>query len=185
VYNSPTVSQLNGYNILTFNGTNQYCYDSTGVNFQGAFSINIWINLAAVSTAGNILQETNGGYQWTDLYITGSTLYVGSYQISNVSLGAPVEGAWYNICFTNSVSGSSSLMTYINGVYYSTTSYTRQSPGANSFFYITGSSGNANYGYKAFSLGVMCFYTVALSYQDVKQNYNALCWRYGLSPVNS
>ena len=185
VVNSPTVSQLNGYNILTFNGTNQYCFDPTGVNFQGAYSINIWINLAAVSTAGNVLTETNGGYQWTNLYITGSTLYVGSYQINNVSLGAPVEGAWYNVCITNSASGSSSLVTYLNGVYYSTTSYTRTSPGANSFIYITSSSGNVNYGYKALSLGVMCFYTVALTYQDVKQNYNALCWRYGLSPVNS
>lgn len=187
VVNSPTVSQLNGYNILTFNGTNQYCFDPTGVNFQGAYSINIWINLAAVSTAGNVLTETNGGYQWTNLYITGSTLYVGSYQINNVSLGAPVQGAWYNVCVTNSASGSSSLVTYLNGVYYSTTSYTRTPPGSggNSFIYITSSSGNVNYGYKALSLGVMCFYTVALSYQDVKQNYNALCWRYGLSPVNS
>ena len=184
VYNSPTVSQVNGYNVLTFNGTNQYCYDGTGVNFQGAFSINIWINLAAVSTAGNILQETNGGYQWTDLYITSSTLYVGTYQINNVSIGAPAQGAWYNICFTNSASGTSSLVCYVNGAYYSTTTYTRTSPGANSYFYITGSSGNANYGYKAFSLGVMCFYTVALSSQDVKQNYNALSWRYGLPYVN-
>ena len=184
VVNSPTVSQLNGYNILTFNGTNQYCYDPTGVNFQGAFSINIWVNLAAVSTAGNILAETNGGYQWTDLYITGSTLYVGSYQINNVSLGAPVQGAWYNVCFTNSASGSSTLVCYLNGVYISTTSYTRTSPGANSFFYLTSSSGNVNYGYKALSLGVMCFYTVALNYQEVKQNYNALCWRYGLSSVS-
>ena len=187
VVNSPTVSQLNGYNILTFNGTNQYCYDPTGVNFQSAFSINIWINLAAVSTAGNVLAETNGGYQWTDLYVTGSTLYIGSYTISNVSLGAPVQGAWYNICITNSASGSSSLISYINGVYYSTTSYTRSPPpsSGNSFFYLTSSSGNPNYGYKALSLGVMCFYTLALSYQDVKQNYNALCWRYGLSSVNS
>ena len=143
--------------------------------------------MAAVSTAGNVLAETNGGYQWTDLYVTGSTLYIGSYTISNVSLGAPVQGAWYNICITNSASGSSSLISYINGVYYSTTSYTRSPPpsSGNSFFYLTSSSGNPNYGYKALSLGVMCFYTLALSYQDVKQNYNALCWRYGLSAVNS
>lgn len=183
VYNSPTVTTFYGNRILTFNGTNQYCYDPTGVNFQGAFSINIWINLAAISTQGNLLQETNGGYQWTDLYVTGSTLYAGTYQISNVSLGTAVQGAWQNICFTNSGAGTSTLACYKNGILYSTQSYTRQSPGANSYFYITGSSGNANYGYKAFSLGVMCFYTVALGAGDVRQNYNALCSRYGLPTI--
>jgi hypothetical protein len=153
------------------------------VNFQGAFSINIWINLAAVGTAGNVLAETNGGYQWTDLYVTGSTLYVGSYQISNVSLGPAVQGAWQNICFTNSASGASTLTCYKNGVLYSSQSYTRTSPGANSFFYATSSAGNVNYGYKTLSLGVICFYTVALGAGDVRQNYNALCGRYGLAPI--
>jgi hypothetical protein len=182
VYNSPTVSKLNEYNILTFNGTNQYCFDPTGVNFQSAFSINIWIQLSAPATQGNILQETNGGYQWTDLYVTGSTLYVGTFQISNVSLGTATT-AWTNICFTNSASGTSTLVTYVNGVRYSSQSYTRTSPGANSFFYITGSSGNANYGYKAFSLGVMSFHNVALLPTEVLYNYNAFCTRYSLPYV--
>lgn len=179
VYNSPTVTKLNNYNILTFNGTNQYCYDPTGVNFTGAFSINIWIQLSAPATQGNILQETNGGYQWTDLYVTGSTLYVGTYQINNVSVGAATT-AWTNICFTNSANGASTLTTYVNGVRYGGQSYTRTAPGGNSFFYITGSSGNTNWGFKAFSLGVMSFHSSALRPDEVLWNYNTHCTRYGL-----
>jgi hypothetical protein len=185
VIGSPTLSLLNGYNILTFNGTSQYCTDPTGVNFTAAWSINIWINLKAVATAGNILEENGGssGYAWTDLYVTGSVLYVGTFQINNVSLGTPSANTWYNICFTNTANGSSTLVTYINGVVFSTTAYTRTAPTASPYlsnFYITGSTGNVNYGYKAFSMGVMNFYTIALSGVQVKQNYNALCSRYGL-----
>jgi hypothetical protein len=162
--------------------------DPTGVNFQGAFSIDIWVFVPTPSTNGNILAETNGGYQWTPMYISNSTFYGAPYRIGDgsgaaaQSLGTCTANRWTNLCITNSASGTSTYVGYSNGIQQSTTSYNRISPGANSFFYLASSAGNPNFGYKALSVGAIKFYNVALTATQVKQNYDSLSSRFILNP---
>jgi hypothetical protein len=160
------------------NGSSSYIYDPTGVNFTGAFSIDIWVYVPTPSTNGNILAETNGGYQWTDMYISNSTFYGATYQLGGQSLGTCTANTWTNLCITNSASGTSTYVGYSNSVQMSTTSYTRTAPAVNSFFYLASSAGNPNLGYKALSVGSIKFYNIALTATQVKQNYNALSPRF-------
>jgi len=178
---SPTVSPgltKDNTTVLTTNGSSSYIYDPTGVNFTGAFTIDIWVFVPTPSTNGNILAETNGGYQWTDMYISNSTFYGATYQLSGQSLGTCTANTWTNLCITNSANGTSTYVGYSNGAQVSTTSYTRTAPGGNSFFYLASSAGNPNFGYKALSVGAIKFYRSALTQAQVKQNYDALSSRF-------
>jgi hypothetical protein len=188
----PTVSPgltTDGTTVLTTNGSSSYMNDPTGVNFQGAFSIDIWVFVPTPSTNGNILTESQGGYQWTPMYVSNSTFFGAPYRIGDgsgaaaQSLGTCTANRWTNLCFTNSASGTSTYVGYSNGIQQSTTSYTRIAPGGNSFFGLAqGGLGNPNFGYKALSVGAIKFYNVALTATQVKQNYDSLSSRFILNP---
>lgn len=183
--NSPTVSSgltIDSTSVLTTNGSTSYIYDPTGVIFTGAFSIDIWVYIPTPSTTGNILIETNGGYQWTDMYVSNSTFYGATYTLGGQSLGTCTANTWTNLCITNSASGTSTYTGYSNGARQSTTSYNRAPPSPNSFFYLGAPGGNPNFGYKALSVGAIKFYNIALTATQVKQNYDALSSRFIQNP---
>ncbi len=190
MYNAPTTTATpGGSNSVVFNGANQYAMDQTGIAAgpanSSSFTIDIWF-YAASGVSANLVSEMGqpggpgGGWNVMIMYLTGNTIYGGFWQgsVYALSLGGYSANTWTHACYTYS---GTSVIGYVNGVQVSTGTSTKQYPGTG--FYALAAPGNPFYGYLACRIGAYKCYGSTLSATQVKQNYNALCGRFGLSVI--
>ena len=129
------------------------------------------------------------GYNWTAIQLRGSNIQIGPYTYTNTAglqLSPFVANQWYHVAFTNSagtanVNTASIMIGYVNGVQRNTAYYTRYAPTTS--YYCLGGPGNANFGYLHGSIGYLKIYNSVLTAARIRENYNLLCERYGLSII--
>jgi hypothetical protein len=191
-----TRSGVAGY--FNFNSTYNIAFPvSTTLNFEGVlpFSFNIWTNpqidpgpnnyYTFYSRDANPGTGRSGYTLWitqdlvtptnikigTERYASG--VQSGGYAVSIVSSG--FLGTWN--MFTVTYDGSN-LRLYRNAVLQGTSSGATGSI-VNNVTPLSINTANQNRQY----MGQLLAYNTTLSLADIKQNYNATCYRYGLSPI--
>jgi hypothetical protein len=196
VYNTPTTATTDGKGtaVVLTGASSQYCMDQTGIANPQAYSIDVWF-LATSLQSNNVVSEMGQagspgtGYNWTVINVTsGGTIYAGPYTLgfTTVNLGTYAANTWYHVCITNSAgvsltNTSSTLTAYVNGILKTSATYTRYAP--SSSFYCLGGPGNQYFGYFTGQIGALKIYNTVLTAAQVKQNYNALCGRFGLAQI--
>ena len=96
------------------------------------------------------------------------------------SMGAYSANTWTQACYTYS---GTTVTCYVNGVFVSTDTTTKQYPESRFASYRLATTGYPIYSTAAFILGGFRIYSVALSAADVKMNYNVYASRFGLNTV--
>lgn len=187
----PTYSD--GY--LTFDGTNDYLLTSTSLAAKVTTDITTISMWAYPMDNGVLLTELgqatiNTG--WHDAQIervsgtmkfgTWSGAFVGGSITSITSTIATSTNAWYNFTM---VHDGSTLTAYVNGASAGTVTYSRSNPveNGNGLHYAIGAIDGTNMGdgtYANMRLGQFLVYNVALSADEILQNYTATKGRYGL-----
>jgi hypothetical protein len=177
--NSPTYSNTNG-GILTFNGTNQYGSTPLSLGGYTAFTLSAWVNTTVsereiMATYGitNIFEFWIGSNKLS-CYARGATL---AYRVSNISI---TTGSWF-YCVGVYQGSNGTLNTYING-FLDNGALGGTVPAALNSGTSTAVIGNLNVGSYYFngSMGPVKIYNIALTADQVLQNYNALRGRFGL-----
>lgn len=193
MYNAPTTTSTPGSSTaVVFNGTSQYAMDQTGIAAGPAnsstFTIDLWF-YAAASVSGSIISEMGqsgspaSGWNVTMMYLSGNTVYAAFWVggVYSLSLGAYTANTWTHVCYTYS---GTSVVGYKNGVQVSTGTASKQYPGSG--YYCLAGGGNPYFttgADLACRIGAYKCYGSTLSSTQVKQNYNALCTRFGLSTI--
>ena len=191
--NSPTYSSSNG-GTLVFDGTNDYVTLPTNLLIHetgNPFTFSIWFK---TSSTGIILGQTNTsnptsatGYVPAIYVGANGLLYTSCFwgnSIANqsVSSSSVNNGSWNNITVTFA---SSSHISYLNGVSYSTLSKT-QTTYSSTYYYFLGSGKVVGWTsppaspYFNGSIATTSYYNRALSATEITQNFNALRNRYGV-----
>ena len=170
--------------------TTTYAMDMTGIPAAtiSSFTFDIWINPARdgiiISEMGGA--QVNAGYHTSIIEAVGGAIKVGYWTSSGlytVSLGNYTANQWMHLAYSyNNASGD--LIGYINGGQVVKGNAKKVAP-ATSYFATCAADGTnmGNGGAMNGSLGAIKIYGSALSSTQVRQNYNALCARFGLSPV--
>lgn len=189
-------SGTTGY--FNFNSTYNIAFPvSTTLNFEGVlpFSFNIWTNprvdpgpnnyYSFYSRDANPGTGRSGYTLWiTQDLVTPANIRIGTerYASGTQSGGAAVSiassgfiGTWN--MFTVTYDGSN-LRLYINGVL-RVTGTGATAAIVNNVTPLSINTANQNRQY----MGQLLAYNTTLSLTDIKQNYNATCYRYGLSPI--
>jgi hypothetical protein len=187
---SPTFINTNGGNLF-FNGINQYTTSSIVSNYTNA-TISLWIKptggnqsittwtdaSGSVNTYTHVLNITNTRYLDAYLYIPGGSppqTYVhGITQLSLLN--------WYNVVMSwQSGSGNTgNLTSYVNGINQGSSAISTPILNLPTFQMAiqTGIGQNFNG-----SIARSSIYNRQLSQAEIIINYNALCQRYGQSPI--
>jgi hypothetical protein len=167
-----------------------YAMDMTGIPAAtiNSFTFDIWINPTRdgviISEMGQ--SQVNAGYHTSIIEAVGGAIKVGYWTNSGlytVSLGNYTVNQWMHLAYSyNNASGD--LIGYINGGQVVKGNAKKVAP-ATSYFATCAADGTnmGNGGAMNASLGAIKIYGSALSSAQVRQNYNALCARFGLSPV--
>ena len=195
LYNSPTTTTINGYNVLQLNGTNQYYYYTSGYSsalLGGSATMDIWFNTSQNSGQQGLISEygqagLTGGWQDAILGLSATKMAGGFY---NGSTGGFIQSTanysintWYNLVVA---CNASTYYLYVNGVLQNTLSTTRQGTPSPLYYAIGypdgfgGYLGGAGNGYFAGYIGPVKLYSTALTQAQVTQNFNALRGRYGV-----
>ena len=195
IVNFPTTT-VNGYTVVNFTGSNyNFAYYSPGFGslLVGAYTSDIWICPTSLSQDMCLIME-NGqasvgptGWCAAQTAIVGSYIHAGHYGYANgynSSTAALVVNKWYNVVSTFD---GSLLTLYINGVQQGQITSARS---ANSVNWLTfgindwqGYLGSGGMYFFTGYFGAIKMYNAALTLSQVKQNYNSLCTRYGLSTI--
>ena len=162
----------------------QYVMDQTGISTgpanSSSFTIEVWFS-AAASVAGNLMSEMGqagvpySGWNVSMMNLSSNTIYA-SFWIGSVyylSLGAYTANRWTHAVYTYS---GTTVTGYVDGVYVSTGTATKQNPGTG--FYCVAGGGNPYSGNTTCSIGGVKIYSAALTADQIKQNYNANAWRF-------
>lgn len=195
VYNLPSkISVSKNYSAIVLNSAStQYLMDQIGVNNTGAYTIEVWFYVSFTTNMNqtvNIVGEMGqsgapySGYNWTVIQLRNRQIQIGPYTFNNLAglnLGTYFPGRWYQVVLTNSANGTSTLTGYVNGAFVASASYTRSAPAAS--YYTLGGPANNNNTYFNGYIGFYRNYSFVLNATQVKQNYNSLCERYGLSII--
>lgn len=180
-------------NSFTFDGTNYMSISALGS--ISAFTVSVWFNSTAVENYRNVIdcnynynantgnigprleQNSAGGLGWIMSGNTGNNDVADSYSVMSSGMSA---NTWYNVVITRD--GSNLVSTYLNG-----SVVVNQASNPNGFVNVMNS---VNIG-RGFSFGGGRYfkgtisntqiYSRALSATEVKQNYDALRTKYGLS----
>ena len=192
-YNAPTTTSTpGGSSAVVFNGTTQYVMDQTGISVgpanSSSYTIDIWF-YAAGSVSGNLVSEMGqsglpaSGWNVTIMYLSSNTIYAAFWKgsVYSLSLGSYSANTWTHACYTYS---GTSVIGYVNGVQVSTDTATKQNPGTGYYCLAGGGNPYSTQGaVLACRIGSYRCYATTLTATQVKQNYNALCARFGLSPI--
>ena len=190
VTGSPTtIATPGGSNAMVFAGS-QYAQDQTGVSTSTSFpyTIDVWF-YAAANASGCIIGEQGGvgvPAGWNTAFVavdganvvnvgfwTGSTTY-------KLNCGSYSANTWTHVSYTyNNVNA---VIGYRNGVQVGTGTIAKQWPNTNRICMSLGGAANPNTNFTG-RIGAFKWYNVVLSATQVKQNYNALASRFGLSQI--
>jgi len=191
VTGSPTtVATPGGPNAMVFAGS-QYAQDQTGVSTATTFSytIDVWF-YAAAGASGCIVAEQGGvgvPNGWNDAFVAvdgANVVNVGFWNGSTtykVSCGSYSANTWTHVSYTYSIS-TNAIIGYVNGVQVATATNTKVWPNTNRICMSLGGQANPNTNFTG-RIGAFKWYNVILSATEVKQNYNALASRFGLSQI--
>ena len=183
LFNGPTFS-LNGY--LNFDGVNDYLITNTSLNSKlsppttsTVISFFCWIYLqdngVIISEQGTTIPDSN----WFDsqIELVSGTLRFSvwpySFGTSKItsSISTPLNN-WYYIGLTYD---GTTLRAYVNGSLAGSSTYARQTPSASGLYYTIGYGSITNQGdgtYAKLKLGDFHVYNIALSHQQIFNNYN-------------
>ena len=191
LYNTPTLTTANRSPVLSYNGSNQYAFDTTGygtaLNTTAGYTYDVWAKPSSI-TNGTLLSEFNGTAiptGWKDAQMGFLNNIVAGYFTGSSASATytPVStNTWYNIVFTYNGTNQGTL--YINGVYAGvTTVVAKLNPTPGTFVTLAYPDSVGNYlgglsGWYTGQAGPWKVYSQALTAQQVSQNYNALRGRY-------
>lgn len=182
--NTPTFDNTNG-GLINFNGSNQYI-SSTSTNstdITGSLTCEIWFKLnAGASDWVRIYGKGTGPNRTWGLWYntTGSSRFLYQrYGASNLDLTYIVTintGVWYQLV---GVSNGTSHVLYLNSVSVATTTTASATFNTSVQGYTVGAAFTMN-AYHNGPIASVKLYNVALSADQVLQNYNALRGRFGV-----
>ena len=183
--NGPTFDSGNKGTIV-FDGSNDYVSETSGLSdslLQGDWSISFWANFDVVNTGNStndkpLLQHGSSSTR-NGLHLTNrrGIMLFGLYSDDMDSIQSLTADTWYNFVFTlNNTSYLKQI--YINGLL--------DASGTGGGAY-TGTGSNTRIGGKVMFFGSyfdgnmsnVSAYNRVLTATEVKQNYDALKWRYG------
>ena len=176
----------NSYAVV-FPGNNYtYAQDLTGIlsSTMYSFTLDVWF-YAAANASGSVIGELGqpylGGWEVTLISIATNTISVGFYTGSfyKLSVGSYTANTWTHVSYSYN-SSTNAVIGYVNGVYVSTGTATKSWPTS---VYLTAGGKAAQSGGFPGRIGAFKVYNSVLSAADIKQNYNALASRYGLSQI--
>ena len=163
-----------------------YAQDLTGITSSTmlSYTLDVWFYAAANGT-GSIIGEQGqaslGGWELTLISINANTISVGFWSgaVYKLSVGSYAANTWTHVSYTYNNS-TKVIIGYVNGVYVSTGTVTKQWP---TTVYLTiGGRTHPNTSFTG-RIGAFKVYNSVLSAADIKQNYNSLASRYGLSQI--
>ena len=96
-----------------------------------------------------------------------------------LSVGSYTANTWTHVSYSYN-SSTNAVIGYVNGVYVSTGTATKQWP--TTWFVNTGGASNPDTNFTG-RIGALKVYNSVLSADEVKQNYNVLAARYGLGLI--
>ena len=187
VTGSPTtVATPGGPNAMVFTGS-EYAQDQTGVSCSTTFpyTIDVWF-YAASGASGSIIGEEGGSSVpngWNDALVSVDANVVnvgywpGTYKLS---CGSYTANTWTHVCYT--YDNVNAIIGYKNGVQVATGTQAKTWPNTNKMCLAVGGSANPDPNFVG-RIGAFKWYNVVLSATEVKQNYNALASRFGLSQI--
>lgn len=176
LYNTTYDSSYSGN--FVFNGTSSYVNAST-VTLSGTLpqiSYGVWVKADNTTWRSAIAGGTTGNNNTIQIAITNGTtvngyMYLGSWK--NAVNGTINLGQWNYILVTYD---NSYVRTYINGELASAQPETATFPGLN-FVTVGNQQGSQFF---SGSIAIAQVYSRALTPEEVRQNYNAQCTRFGL-----
>jgi hypothetical protein len=163
-----------------------YAQDLTGITSSTMYSytLDVWFYAAANvsgSVIGELGQASLGSWSLTLISITSNIISIGFWSgaVYKLSVGSYTANTWTHVSYTYN-NTTKVIIGYVNGVYVSTATVTKLWP--TTVYLTTGGAAvpNANFTGR---IGAFKVYNSVLSATDVKQNYNSLASRYGLSQI--
>jgi len=182
--NGPTYS-ISGY--LNFDGTNDYLITDTSLNSKlsppttsTVISFFCWIYLqdngVIISEQGTTIPDSNWFDSQIELVsgILRFSVWPYSFGTSKItsSISTPLNN-WYYVGLTYD---GTTLRSYVNGSLAGSSTYARQTPSASGLYYTVGFGCSTNQGdgtYAKLKMGDFHVYNIALSQQQILNNYNA------------
>ena len=170
---------------VILNGSS-YAQDLTGIlsSTMFSFTLDLWFYAAANVTGsviGELGQASLGGWSVTLISINNNTIFVGFWigSFYKLNIGSYTANTWTHVSYTYNNS-TKVILGYKNGVYISTGTATKLWP--TSVYLTTGGQANPDITF-AGRIGAFKVYNSILSAEEIKQNYNSLSSRYGLSQI--
>jgi hypothetical protein len=164
-------------NRIILDGVNDYIDTNRDINLSGSITYEFVLKVNTV-TANKVLfgkYSGSGTDMWIGINSVNQYLFAGFYGFSSTFAVTDGQFRHYTITY-NSTTGASVL--YINGVINSSTSLgARTNPGGN---LMIGKFGVFSTFYFPGELGFVKIYSIALTQNQVKQNFEATRGRYGI-----
>jgi hypothetical protein len=174
----------NSYAVV-FNGS-AYAQDLTGITSSTMYSytLDVWFYAASGasgSVIGELGQPTLGSWSLTLISINSNTISVGFYSGAQykLSVGSYSANTWTHVSYTYNDT-TKVIIGYVNGIYVSSATVTKLWPTA--VYLTTGGSAVPDATFTG-RIGAFKVYNSILTADQIKQNYNALAGRYGLSTI--
>jgi Concanavalin A-like lectin/glucanases superfamily len=170
---------------IVFNGS-AYAQDLTGITSSTMYSytLDVWFYAASGasgSVIGELGQPTLGSWSLTLISINSNTISVGFYSGAQykLSVGSYSANTWTHVSYTYNDT-TKVIIGYVNGIYVSSATVTKLWPTA--VYLTTGGSAVPDATFTG-RIGAFKVYNSILTADQIKQNYNALAGRYGLSTI--
>ena len=190
---SPTFNSSTGGGVITFAGASSQYATSASTLFNSTtfntYTMNLWVYPTG---AGQLISVTgqatiNTGYHYSAMEISAAgVIKFGQWTGTDSVIATSTQSlnTWYNLVITYN---GTTATAYVNGVSVGTSNIAWSSPGANTFFALMAidSANMGTSGYASGSIGAFMAYNRALTVNEVVQNYNALCNRYGLAAITT
>ena len=164
--------------VAQFSGSGSYMIQNNSLTFmqQGSsqpFSISIWVY--PTSYNGVIVDEqASSGWHDSWIELVSGSVYIRTWPLTCINIGKLNTNQWSQISMVGSISGTTLTYSgYINGVYGSGSSGTRQTTNANPF-YLLGAADTTNCGSGAAFQGLLSnyqFYNTSLSANNIATLY--------------
>jgi len=163
-----------------------YAQDRTGIlsSTMLSFTLDVWFYAPSGeegSVIGELGQAALSGWEVTLISIATNTISVGFWTGSfyKLSVGSYTANTWTHVSYTYN-NTTKVIIGYVNGVSVSTGTATKTWP---TRVYLTTGGRAAQSSSFTGRIGAFKVYNSVLSATDVKQNYNSLASRYGLSQI--